>query len=171
MDGGITVHVIEPGSNSTVPNTGLFLGGSGGTLLLSAILVLVILIQLPIFIYTKKRGKTIRFSRFFTTKASVIPVLISLFALTTLVVTNINADDTEENDSLITVENADLTIELGDEPVFAYVPVSIKFKGATSAGYSISSHAKTTKLTKEDSEESIPLIAPADEPSSLTNNT
>ncbi|MBQ1564248.1 InlB B-repeat-containing protein [Candidatus Saccharibacteria bacterium] len=171
MDGGITVHVVEPGSNSTVPNTGLFLGGSGDTLLLSAILVLVILIQLPIFIYTKKRGKTIRFSRFFTTKASVIPVLISLFALTTLVVTNINADDTEESDSLVTAENADLTIELGDEPVFAYVPVSIKFKEATSAGYSISSYAKTTKLTKEGSDEAISLIAPTDEPSSLTNNT
>lgn len=68
MDGGITVHVVEPGSNSTVPNTGLFLGGSGDTLLLSAILVLVILIQLPIFIYTKKRGKTIRFSRFLPQK-------------------------------------------------------------------------------------------------------
>ena len=52
MDGGITVHVVEPGSNSTVPNTGLFLGGSGDTLLLSAILVLVVLIQLPVFIYT-----------------------------------------------------------------------------------------------------------------------
>lgn len=68
MDGGITVHVIEPGSNSTVPNTGLFLGGSGGTLLLSAILVLVVLIQLPVFIYTKKRGKTIRLSRFLPQK-------------------------------------------------------------------------------------------------------
>lgn len=51
------------------------------------------------------------------------------------------------------------------------MPVSIKFKEATSAGYSISSYAKTTKLTKEGSDEAISLIAPTDEPSSLTNNT
>ena len=145
MDSNITVHVVEPGSN-IVPNTGLFMGGSNTSILLSVILVLIILAQIPIFIYAKKYNKRIRLSRIFEVKTSIFPVFISLLTLTALIETNINATDINESDSPITVDNTDLTIELGNEPVFAYMPVTIRFKEATPAGYSLTARTDSTEL-------------------------
>ena len=145
MDGNITVHVVEPGS-SISPNTGLFMGGSNTSILLSVILVLIILAQIPIFIYTKKHDKRIRLSRILEVKTSLVPAFISLLTLTALIATNINATDINESNLPITVDNTDLTVELGNEPVFAYMPVTIKFKEATPAGYSLTAHADSTEL-------------------------
>lgn len=145
MDSNITVHVVEPGSN-IAPNTGLFMSGSNTSILLSVILVLIILAQIPIFIYTKKHDKRIRLSRIFEVKTSIFPVSISLLTLTALIATNINATDINESNLPITVDNTDLTVELGNEPVFAYMPVTIKLKEATPAGYSLTAHADSTEL-------------------------
>ena len=66
--------------------------------------------------------------------------------LTALIATNINATDINESNLSITVDNTDLTVELGNEPVFAYMPVTIKLKEATPAGYSLTAHADSTEL-------------------------
>ena len=76
----------------------------------------------------------------------------------------------------VDVNSEDLTIEVGDTPVFAYLPVKLTVEEATTSGYILSAYAEDTNLVSTtDSTNIIPMVAINEEDLSqyvsLTDNT
>ena len=202
MDSKITINIIEPGSGPTpapvVPNTGLFTSGIGGpeaTIItaVSAVLILTIAAVVVAFLYRKqkKSGKVtklvhlvdstktvLKSKKRITAGLSAIALLASAGTLTTLLTnagkSNTNAAD--GNDSLtLDVSSEDFTIEVGDSPVFAVLPVELAVEEATEAGYTLTAYTDNTDLiSTTDSSKVIPMITLPEaggELSALTDNT
>ena len=196
----ITLNIVEPGSGPTpdpvVPNTGLFTSGIGGPeaaiiTAVSAVLILTIAAIVVAFLYRKqkKSGKVtklvhlvdstkavLKSKKRITAGLSAIALLASAGTLTTLLAnagkSNTNAAD--DNDSLtLDVSSEDFTIEVGDSPVFAVLPVELTVKEATQAGYTLTAFTDNTDLVSTtDSSKVIPMVAVDEgELSALTDNT
>ena len=178
---------VDPGIDPSVPNTGLFTNGIGGpeaTIIVSVVLVLAIVsIALTAYMYMrhKKAGKTTKLVHIIdSTKAvlkskkrtsaglAAIALLISAGTFIALVSNSVNASDTEDqakDETNLTVSTSDqeLTIEVGDEPVFAVLPVEVSVEEATPAGYTLTTYTENTDLISTTDESNIIPMITADE--------
>ena len=183
MSNSITLNIVEPGSptpDPVVPNTGLFTGGIGGpeATVIGTVLILTIAAIVVAFLYRKqkKSGKVTKLVHVVDSTKAVITnkkrITAGLTALALLASagtfaallssTNKNNTSAAEGEDAITpvVSDDELTIELGDEPVFAYLPVDITVEQATEAGYTLTAFADSTDLVSTtDESKTIPMIA------------
>ncbi|MEE0888081.1 MAG: hypothetical protein U0L97_02605, partial [Candidatus Saccharimonadaceae bacterium] len=167
----------------SVPDTGLFTHGIGGTeatiITISTIaLLLTIIATIATVLYKKhirqgkvtklvrtiEQTKTIKKSKKRTTAAlSAIALLASVGTLAILLAnsnkTNTNAIE-GGTELTVDVDSSDLTIEVGDTPVFAYLPVKLTVEEATTSGYVLSAYAEDTNLVSTTDESNIiPMVA------------
>ena len=198
--GGPTPTPVDPGMDTVVPNTGLFTHGIGSTeatIIVSAVLILAIVsIVLTTYIYRKhkKQNKTtklvhiidqtkavIKSKKRITAGLAAISLLVSAGTFMALTKNGVNATVTdnqtedENNNSSLTVNVSDeeLTIEVGDEPVFAVLPVEVTVEEATQAGYTLTAYADNTDLVSTaNSNNKIPMVTvEGDELTTLKDNT
>ncbi|MEE0888152.1 MAG: InlB B-repeat-containing protein, partial [Candidatus Saccharimonadaceae bacterium] len=110
---------------------------------------------------------------------SAIALLASVGTLAILLAnsnkTNTNAIE-GGTELTVDVNSEDLTIEVGDTPVFAYLPVKLTVEEATTSGYILSAYAEDTNLVSTTDESNIiPMVAINEEDLSkyvsLTDNT
>ena len=93
--------------------------------------------------------------------------------------TNAAEGNTEENNTsslILDVDSEELTIEVGDTPVFAYLPVELTVEETTAAGYTITAYTDNTGLVSTTNPDNkIPMVAINEEDlseyTSLTDNT
>ena len=109
---------------------------------------------------------------------SILALLSSTFSLATLSnlnhKDNVNAEESEETSGLtVNAENTELTIEVGDEPVYAVLPVTITVAEETAAGYTLSAYTENNALVSTtDSSKVIPMITEeGTTPLALSDNT
>ena len=185
------------------PNTGLFTSGTNGpeaTIItaISAVLILTIVaIVITSLLYRKqkKSGKVtklvhlvdstkavLKSNKHITTAVILLAILTSTGTFIALARNAVNASESDEqsqtegtNDSNLTVDvsSEELTIEVGDTPVFAILPVDVTVEEATQAGYTLTASTNSTDLVSTtDSSKVIPMVA-ADEGElvALANNT
>ena len=190
-------------SGTVAPDTGLFTGGAGGIgapeatiiAITSAILLLTIAAIVVAILYRKhkKQNKTTKLvhlvdstkavvtsKKKLTSALTAIALLVSVGTFIALARNAVNATDTDEqaeseDDSSLTVDvsSEELTIEVGDEPVFAVLPVEVSVEEATAAGYTLTAYTDSTDLVSTtDESNTIPMIAvEGDELEALTDNT
>ena len=195
MGNSITLNIVEPGSptpDPVVPNTGLFTSGIGGpeATAIGAVLILSIAAIVVAFLYRKqkKSGKVtklvhlvdstraiLKSKKRITAGLSAIALLASAGTLTTLLASaNKNNTNAVEGDGLtLDVTGGDITIEVGDEPVFAVAEVKATVKEATEVGYTLTAYTDNTDLVSTtDETKTIPMVAvEGDELAALTDNT
>ena len=204
----ITLNIVEPGSptpidpgtgtDTIVPNTGLFTHGIGGPeatiiTITSAVLLLTIVAIVLAVLYKKHKaqGKVTKLVHVVDSCRAVITsrkrIAASLTAVTLLVSAgtfialaknSVNATDADEESEggtglTVDVSSEELTIEVGDEPVFAVLPVEVSVEEATAAGYTLTAYTDSTDLVSTtDESNTIPMIAvEGDELEALTDNT
>ena len=242
----IKINIVEPGSSTpvdptpidpadpsdttntttyttstdvSVPDTGLFTHGIGGTeatiiTITSIALLLTILATIVTVLYKKhiKQGKVTKLVRIvdqvktivkskkrITASLTALALLISIATLSTLLIntnkSNTNAiestggnessessemseEGNEESTSTLTldVDSEELTIEVGDEPVFAVLPVKLTVEEVTQAGYTLTAYTDSTDLVSTTNPDNvIPMVAINEEDlseyTSLTDNT
>ncbi|MBQ1373260.1 InlB B-repeat-containing protein [Candidatus Saccharibacteria bacterium] len=189
---------VDPGAgvDPTAPSTGLFTHGIGGpeATIISAIILLAVAAIVVAVLYNKhkKQGKVTKlvhavdqckaiFSsrKRITASLSALALLASVGTLAILLA-NSNKTNTSaiEGGTELTVDvnSEDLTIEVGDTPVFAYLPVELTVEEATTSGYVLSAYAEDTNLVSTTDESNIiPMVAINEEDLSqyvsLTDNT
>ena len=193
----------SPTPDPVTPNTGLFTSGTNGpeaTIItaISAVLVLTIVaIVITSLLYRKqkKSGKVtklvhlvdstkavLKSNKRITTAVILLAILTSTGTFIALARNAVNASENDEqsqtegtNDSSLTVDvsSKGLTIEVGDEPVFAILPVEVTVEEATEAGYTLTASTDSTDLVSTtDSSKVIPMVAAdEDELVALANNT
>ena len=180
MDSNIAIKIVEPGTGATVPNTGLFLNGIGGpeiATIVSATLIVAILILAVTYHRKKKRGKlgsilllfkvTPRHKKITAISLATLAMVVALGTFAALIKTGANALNA-------VVDCNTITIELGDKPVFAYVPATIAAGEEIPSGYIIKAYAPETELRSENTDQTISIVSPADNTTSasmLTDNT
>ena len=222
----IKINIVEPGSSTpvdptpidpvdpsdttntttyttstdiSVPDTGLFTHGIGGTeatiITISTIaLLLTIIATIVTVLYKKhvKQGKVTKLVRTIEqTKtiikskkrtAAALSAIALLASVGTLAILLANSNKTNTSaieggtELTVDVNSEDLTIEVGDTPVFAYLPVKLTVEEATTSGYILSAFAEDTNLVSTtDNTNIIPMVSINEEDLSqyvsLTDNT
>ncbi len=184
----------------STPDTGLFTHGIGGTeaTIIGSVLFLLLSSIIVAILYKKhiKQGKVTKLVHIinqcktktvFTSKKRITASLFALALLAsvgTLAIllaksgkSNTNATEGNESSSLtLDVDSEELTIEVGDIPVFAYLPVELTVEEATEAGYTITAYTDSTDIVSTtDESNKIPMVAINEEDlseyTSLTDNT
>ena len=175
MDSNITINIVEPGSVVPVPDTGLSTTGiDGATASILVTIAVVVIIAIATILHLRKKKISLKPSKRTSTILGLLAIITSIGTFTGLTLNSIyNNTNAEEGTLTVNVEDADLTIELGDEPVFAVLPVDVKVAESTPAGYTLTSYTETTGLVSTtDESKTIPMIAvDEDELSTLTDNT
>ena len=193
----------SPTPAPVTPNTGLFTSGTNGpeATIITAISVVLILTIVAIVITSllyrkqKKSGKVtklvhlvdstkavLKSNKHITTAVILLAILTSTGTFIALARNAVNASESDEqsqtegtNDSNLTVDvsSEELTIEVGDAPVFAILPVDVTVEEATQAGYTLTASTNSTDLVSTtDSSKVIPMVAAdEDELVALANNT
>ena len=179
----ITLNIVEPGSAPVVPDTGLFTAGIGGpeaTIItaVSTVLLLTIVAVVVAMLYKKhkKQGKTTKLVSTVDACATVvkskkrvsaglaaIALLVSAGTFAALLVnagkSNTNAAEGGDSSLTVDVSSEDLTIEVGNEPVFAVLPVELTVEEATQAGYTLTAYTDSTDLVSTtDPSNIIPMV-------------
>ncbi len=187
MGSNLTINIVEPGSSTPVtPDTGLFtsnIGGPEATTIGFVVALVILAAAIVILYYLKKHHKQgeagsllARYKHLFKHKKATslcliaLAIVVSLGTLAGLLKLGASAAD----DGLtVTTAPAELTIELGDEPVFAVLPVDVAVAEATSVGYTLTAYADSTNLVSTtDSSKVIPIVtADAGELVALADNT
>ena len=199
----ITLNIIEHGNPAPVDpsggsvNTGLFTYGIGApeaAIIVSTILVLTIVgmvLATYIFRKCKKASKTSKLiniaeqtkatrksKKHIATSLVAISLLISTVAFIALTKNSVNATDTDnqtgdETGLTVNASDIELTIESGDEPVFATIPMEPTIVEATEAGYILTAFTDYTNLISTTAESNIiPMVAvDEDELAKLDINT
>ena len=226
MNTNIKINIVEPGSSTpvdptpidpvdpsdttntttytsstdvSVPDTGLFTHGIGGTeatiITISTIALLLTIIATIVTVLYKKhirQGKVTKLVRTIEqTKtiikskkriSSALSAIALLASVGTLAILLANSNKTNTSaieggtELTVDVNSEDLTIEVGDTPVFAYLPVELTVEEATTSGYVLSAYAEDTNLVSTTDESNIiPMVAINEEDlseyTSLTDNT
>ena len=199
MSNNITLNIVEPGSPTPIdpvtPNTGLFTSGIGGpeATVIGTVLILTIAAIAVAILYgkQKKSGKVtklvhvvdstkavLKSKKRVTAGLSAIALLASAGTLAVLLVNSgkSNTSAAEGDDELtVDISGNELTVEVGDEPVFAVAEVKAIVKEATQAGYTLTAYTDNTDLVSTtDSSKVIPMVTLPEaggELSALTNNT
>ena len=168
---------VDPGTGTVVPDTGLFTSGIGGAeaAVIATVALVVILAIIGAFIYYKKKQgntpslltkcKQVIKSKNHTSSLAILALLVSIGTVAGLLKLGASAeevDSVEAQDSTaltVTAESEELTIELGDEPVFAVLPVEVTVAEATQAGYTLTAYADSTDLVSTtDPSNVIPMV-------------
>ena len=183
----------------SVPDTGLFTHGIGGTeatiITISTIALLLTIIATIVTVLYKKhirQGKVTKLVRTIEqTKtiikskkriSSALSAIALLASVGTLAILLANSNKTNTSaieggtELTVDVNSEDLTIEVGDTPVFAYLPVELTVEEATTSGYVLSAYAEDTNLVSTtDNTNIIPMVSINEEDLSqyvsLTDNT
>ena len=172
----ITINIVEPGSDVPVPDTGLFTHGIGGTeasIIATAGIVIVIAIA-AIILYLRKKKINLKPSKHTSIILSILAIITSIATFTGLTLNSIyNHTNAKEGNLTVTAEDADFTIEVGNEPVFAVLPVDVKVQESTPAGYTLTAYTENTDLVSNtDSSNIIPMVATSEgELVALKDNT
>ena len=170
----ITINVVEPGSNLPVPSTGLFTHGIGGpeVAIISTALIVLVLTTFALLRYKRKYNKTSIKS------LGILAFIVSLATFASFIINTKAIDlgtnnDNSDSNLTVTTEDANLTIELADEPVFAVLPVDVTVAEATRAGYTLTAYTESTDLVSTtDSSNIIPMVATSEgELVALKDNT
>ena len=182
---------INPGTDPIVPNTGLFTHGIGGpeaTIITVSIVVALAIVAAAVLYYKhNKANKTSKLTNAINAvkskkKASIpLAVLAMVVSLGTLAALLVNAGKSNtsaaENELTVTESSEDLTIEVGDEPVFAVLPVEVTVEEATVAGYTLTAFTDSTDLVSTTNPDNvIPMVTLPEavsegELTTLTDNT
>lgn len=178
----ITINVVEPatppspvpiesGTSIPVPDTGLFTHGIGAQEATIIGVSIVAILALIAFIVIKRKSlkSLLKTNKHLVKKLFMLATVVSLATLTGLFFytgkANINAI---ENELTVEANSVDLTIEVSDKPVFAYLPVELTVKEATEAGYTLTAYTENTDLVSTtDQNNKIPMITVNEE--ELTN--
>ena len=193
----------SPTPDPVVPNTGLFTSGTSGpeatiiTAISAALVLTIVAIVITSLLYRKqkKSGKVtklvhlvdstkavLKSNKHITTAVILLAILTSTGTFIALAKNAVNASENDEqsqaegtNDSSLTVDvsSEELTIEVGDTPVFAILPVDVTVEEATEAGYTLTSYTETTGLVSTtDDTNIIPMISTDEgELATLKDNT
>ena len=190
MDSKITINIVEPGSGPTpdpvVPSTGLFTHGIGGpeaTIIIVSTILVLALVAFVVWYYKKHTNihlsniaKHIKSKKSIAIGLTTLAILVSASTFASLLInagkSNTNAAEGEDGLTL-DVSSEDLTIEVGDEPVFAVLPVELTVEEATQAGYTLTAFTDSTDLVSTtDSSKVIPMVTVDEgELAALANNT
>ena len=169
-------------TNISTPDTGLFTHGIGGTeaTIIGSVLFLVLSSIIVTILYKKhiKQGKVTKLvhiinqcktvftsKKRITTSLSALALLASVGTLAILLAhsgkSNTNAAEGNESSSLtLDVDSEELTIEVGDTPAFAYLPVKLTVEEATQAGYTLTAYTDSTDIVSTtDPDNIIPMVA------------
>ncbi len=169
-------------TNISTPDTGLFTHGIGGTeaTIIGSVLFLALSSIIVTILYKKhiKQGKVTKLvhiinqcktvftsKKRITTSLSALALLASVGTLAILLAhsgkSNTNAAEGNESSSLtLDVDSEELTIEVGDTPAFAYLPVKLTVEEATQAGYTITAYTDSISLVSTtDNTNIIPMVA------------
>ena len=153
----------------STPDTGLFTSGIGAkeaTIIgIVAFIVLVAIASAIIHYHNKKHGKitklirllakyrnTVRSKKKLSIPLASLALVVSLGTFASLIKAGANAEgadnaEAQDNASLtLGVSSPDLTIEVGNEPVFAILPVELTVEEATRAGYTLTAYADSTDI-------------------------
>ena len=191
MDSKITINIVEPGSSTPVdpvaPNTGLFTHGIGGpeaTIIAVSTILALALVAAIVWCYKKHTNihlsnitKHIKSKKSIAIGLTALAILVSAGTFAALLVnagkSNTNATEGEDEAIAPVVSSDELTIELGNEPVFAVAKTEVTVEKATDAGYTLTAFAESTDLVSTtDSSKVIPMIAVDEgELAALANNT
>ena len=183
----------------SAPDTGLFTHGIGGTeaTIITISIVAILAVVATILHYKKKHNNkatessskskltniisTIKSKKKVSIPLAILALVVSLGTLATLLVnagksnTNAAEENTEETASSLTldVDSEELTIEVGDTPVFAVLPVKLTVEEATKAGYTLTAYTKNTDLVSTTNPNNkIPMVTvEGDELTILEDNT
>ena len=188
----ITLNIVEPGSGPTpidpvVPNTGLFTHGIGGgeaTIIAVSTILVLALVATAIW-YCKKHtnihlsniAKRIKTKKSIAIGLTMLAILVSAGTFASLLInagkSNTSAAEGEDEGITPVVSGDELTIELGNEPVFAVAKTEVTVEKATDAGYTLTAFADSTDLVSTtDSSKAIPMVAVDEgELATLTDNT
>ena len=187
---------VDPATGTTeisAPDTGLFTHSIGGpeATAIGVVLILTIAAIIATILYRKqkKAGKVTKLVRTIEQTKTIIKskkritagltapaLLASVGTLTTLLAnagkSNTNAAE-GDNDLTLDVSSEDLTIEVGDTPVFAVLPVELTVEEATPAGYTLTTYTTSTDIVSTTNPNNkIPMIALVeDELTALEDNT
>ena len=173
----ITINIVEPGSDVPVPDTGLFTHGIGGieSSIIAIVSIIVLLVVATFFIVRRKKGLHItKPSERTSFILGLLAIITSVGTFTGLTLNSIhNNTNAKEGDLTVIAENADLTIEVGDEPVFAVLPVELTVEEATQAGYTLTAYTDNTDLVSTTNPNNkIPMVTvEGDDLTSLKDNT
>ncbi|MBQ1373176.1 InlB B-repeat-containing protein [Candidatus Saccharibacteria bacterium] len=193
----IKLNIVAPDAptpapvDPAVPNTGLFTHGIGGpeATAIGAVLIITIAAIVVAILYRKqkKSGKVTKLVHLVdSTKAvlkskkrvtaglTAIALLASAGTFTTLLANagKSNTNAIEEDGLTLDVSSEDFTIEVGDEPVFAVLPVELTVEEATVAGYTLTAFTDSTDLVSTTNPDNIiPMVAVEGALTPLTDNT
>ncbi len=190
MESNITINIVEPGSTPiepVVPDTGLFTSGIGGpeaTILGITAAVIILAVVLAVLYYrNKKQGKFISLSHKKATTIGLasLAAVVSLGTVAGLLRLGANAIDAEadEAEEVAEVTDGELTIELGDTPVFAYVKSTVTVTEDMPAGYTLKAYSENSTLSAEGTDKTIGMVTIPEDglenagslTTSLTDNT
>ena len=196
----ITTYITSSTDIST-PDTGLFTHGIGSTeaTIITISIVTILAVVATVLHYKKKHNKatessskskltniisTIKSKKKVSIPLAILALVVSLGTLATLLVnagksnTNAAEGNTKQNENstsslTLDVDSEELTIEVGDTPVFAYLPVKLTVEEATQAGYTLTAYTDNTDLVSTtDPNDKIPMVTvEGDELTTLEDNT
>ena len=162
----ITINIVEPGSDVPVPDTGLFTHGIGGVeaSIIATVGIVIVIAIAAIILYLRKKKINLKPSKHTSIILSILAIITSIATFTGLTFNSVyNHTNAKEGDLTVAAEDANLTIEVGDQPVFAVLPVDVTVEEATLAGYTLTASTNSTDLVSTtDSSKVIPMVA-ADE--------
>ncbi len=198
----IKINIVEPGDSTSVdptanttttttdisvPDTGLFTHGIGGTeaAIITISIVAILAVVATVLHYKKKHHNkatessskskltniisSIKSKKKVSIPLAILALVVSLGTLAALLVNagkgNTSAiDNTEENEEstsslTLDIDSEELTIEVGDEPVFAYLPVKLTVEEVTAAGYTLTAYTESTDIVSTtDPSNKIPMV-------------
>ena len=172
----ITINIVEPGSDVPVPDTGLFTHGIGGVeaSIIATVAIVIVIAIAAIILYLRKKKINLKPSKHTSIILSILAIITSIATFTGLTLNSIyNHTNAKEGDLTVTAEDANLTIEVGNQPVFAVLPVQVNVEEATKAGYTLTAYTDNTDLVSTTNPNNkIPMVTvEGDEPTSLQDNT
>ena len=163
MNSNITIHIVEPGDITPVPDTGLFTHGVGGkeAAIITIFSLAIIASLFAIYYYHKKHKQAKKHSAI---GLFILALLASLGTFTAFILnssqSNISAVDLDEQSAnlIVDAEDTEITVELDNEPVFAYVPVKVTVPKATESGYTLKAYSEHPTLSSDTTDKTIDLI-------------
>ncbi len=176
---------VDPGAgvDPTAPSTGLFTHGIGGpeATIISAIILLAVAAIVVAVLYNKhkKQGKATKlvhavdqckaiFSsrKRITASLSALALLASAGTLAALLANSGKGNTSAiegDNELTVDISGDELTVEVGDEPVFAVAEVKATVAEAAVSGYTLTAYAEDTNLVSTTDESNIIPMVAADE--------
>ena len=172
----ITINIVEPGSDVPVPDTGLFTHGIGGTeaSIIATVGIVIVIAIAAIILCLRKKKINLKPSKHTSIILSILAIITSIATFTGLTLNSIYSHtNAKEGDLTVAAEDTNLTIEVGNQPVFAVLPVQVTVEEATTTGYTLTAYTDNTDLVSTTNPNNkIPMVTvEGDELATLEDNT